>query len=143
MGVHGRRLGEEGFEVVVLLDLLLQAGVVVAGEPVDDLVDFFAGAGFSLGLLDVARVDPGEGHVEDATWGHGASCGGCGGDRGLVREALCLCEPAQCISCGIASGIGVSEGICVRHRLAGSTGLSRVLIRCCGDVACGGDVVPF
>jgi len=61
VGVQGRRLMEEGLEVALPLDLLLQALLVVARQPADDLVDLFLRAVLALRLLDVQRVDLGEG----------------------------------------------------------------------------------
>lgn len=68
MGAGG--LGEEGFEAVLAFDLVAQAGLVVAGQSADDLVDFGLDAVLTLGFLDVQGVELGEGHGEDATVGH-------------------------------------------------------------------------
>src|SRR5690606_3266228 len=50
-------LVEEGAEVGLLVELLLEAVCVVAGEPGDDLVDLRLRALLALGLLHVHRVD--------------------------------------------------------------------------------------
>jgi hypothetical protein len=39
--MHGRGLGKESLEVVLLFDLPIQSLLVVARQPADDLVDFF------------------------------------------------------------------------------------------------------
>jgi hypothetical protein len=39
--VHRRRLREEGVEVRLLLDLMLQTRLVIARQPADDAVDLF------------------------------------------------------------------------------------------------------
>ena len=74
LGIHGGGVGEEGLEVDLVLDLLLEAGGVIAGQPTDDLVDLGLGALLALGLLDVERVDLREGDGEHALVVHGGSC---------------------------------------------------------------------
>lgn len=66
VGVELGGFGEEGFEVYFSVDDRLQGLVVVAGEPLDDSVEFGLGAALPFHLGDVVRVDAGEGHFVDA-----------------------------------------------------------------------------
>jgi hypothetical protein len=65
--VKGRGLREERLEVDPPIELSLQAGPVVAGQPADDLVDLLVRALLALGPLDVHRVHRREGHCEDTS----------------------------------------------------------------------------
>src|SRR5690606_33149361 len=65
VGVHTRRLGEEGLEVGTVGDDLLELLLGVAGEPGDDGVELLLRASLLLHLGDVQRVDAAEGHLED------------------------------------------------------------------------------
>ncbi|MNY57792.1 hypothetical protein D3C86_1940530 [compost metagenome] len=60
-----RGLSEEGPEIVLLVDLLLQPRRVVTGEPADDLVDLCLRALLAFRFLDVHGVHLGERHRED------------------------------------------------------------------------------
>lgn len=55
--MHLRCLGEEVLEARLALDLPLQAGLVVAGEPADDAVRFFLRATFALGLSPATAAE--------------------------------------------------------------------------------------
>src|SRR5690606_25298810 len=68
--MHGGGLLEERFEIVLLVDLLLEFLLTVAGEPANDLVDFLLRAAFALGLLNVQRVDLCKRHRENVVLGH-------------------------------------------------------------------------
>src|SRR5690606_40207353 len=68
--MDSRRLGEKSLEVAVLPDLLLQAGLAVAGQPADDLVNLFPGAILSFRFLNIQRVDLGERCRENSMPGH-------------------------------------------------------------------------
>src|SRR5690606_33477513 len=70
-GIQGRRLREKGLEVAFPIDLLLQAGFRVAGQPADDPVHFLVRPILALGLLDVQRIHLRELDRADGTPRHG------------------------------------------------------------------------
>ncbi len=70
LGVELGGLGEEGRQVDLGGDDLVQAGRVVASEPRDDLVHLLLAAALPLHLGDVERVDAGERDGEDAVSRH-------------------------------------------------------------------------
>jgi hypothetical protein len=59
--MDGGSLGKEGLKVALLADLFLQPRLVVARQPADDAVDLVFGAILALCLLDIERIDLGEG----------------------------------------------------------------------------------
>ena len=79
-----QRLGEAEIRQFALLlgvqdqgipEIRGQLGLVVAGEPADDLIDFGFRPALALGLLHVQRVQPGELHRENGVASHRHSSG--------------------------------------------------------------------
>lgn len=62
---------KEGFEVGLLIEVLLEGFLVITGEPKDYLVDFGFATSFFLYFFDVERVDFGKGHGVDFSVLHG------------------------------------------------------------------------
>ena len=54
--IQGWRLGEKGFKVIPLFELLLQSRQGIASQPADGLVDFFLRAIFAFRFLNVERL---------------------------------------------------------------------------------------
>lgn len=106
-------MGEEGLEVGLGVELVLQGGGGVAGQPVDDLVDFGLGAVFPLGFLDIERVHAGEGHGEDGVVWHGV--GPCGGISGRAVRSCNWLWPGL---------VGQASRLSFRHRREFSTALA-------------------
>jgi hypothetical protein len=57
---------EESFEIYLFVDLILQRLFIVAGEPVDDVMQFLPGTSLLLDLGELMRVDAGEGHSKNS-----------------------------------------------------------------------------
>ncbi len=51
--MDGRGFGKECLEIILLFDLLLQATLVIAGQPADDLIYFSFRSILAFSLLDV------------------------------------------------------------------------------------------
>lgn len=69
--VDPRCAREESLEIYLLVDLMLQHLLIVAGEPVDDVMQFLPGTSLLLDLGEVVRIDAGEGHSKNSGVVHG------------------------------------------------------------------------
>jgi hypothetical protein len=81
-------LNKKGFKVVFLFDLLMQSRLVIAGQPANDLVNFFFRAILAFRFLNIQRVDPCKSCRENVMLGHRYSSCVSGSDTHAVFSAL-------------------------------------------------------
>jgi len=54
--MYGLCLSKEGFKIMILIDLLLKPGPVIASQPADDLVNFFFRMILAFRFLNIQRI---------------------------------------------------------------------------------------